>query len=417
MKTKALLLLLAAFIINIGAFAQEDDDMYFNASDRAKLKSKSQQDQVAYEASVKKAKKMREEEPAANDESADALNPTDSYSARNVNPEYEARSTAQLSQEDDQDYFVNNYQYSTASNLNNWNNNFNSWYGNSWYTPNYYNAGINSWNSPYYGYADPYYSPWYNPYWNNGGWSASFSYYWGNGGYGGYGANYGYGWGGNYNYWNRPYCGYASSWGFGYGYGYNYGYPGWYGYPGSVIIVNNGEGVYGPRYGKRGSRGGENIRNTGPNGNNRTPVSDAFGTNNRSQRPTANGRVASTEKLNNNAVTPANNSRPSRTQNSEYYNRSWRRVTQEPSNSGSGNSNSNSNSGNSSYGRTSNGNSNSNSGWNNSNSNNNSNSDRSYTPSRSSGNSNPSFGGGGGRSSGSSGGGGGGGRSRGGRGN
>lgn len=410
MKTKALLLLLAAFIINIGAFAQEDDDMYFNASDRAKLQSKEQKDQVAYEASVKKAKKMREEEPAAEDESVDALNPTDSYSARNVNPEYEARSTANLSQSDDQDYFVNNYQYSTSSNLNNWNNNFNSWYGNSWYTPNYYNSNINSWNSPYYGYADPSYSPWYNPYWNNGGWSASFSYYWGNS-YNNYG-NYGYGWGGNYNYWNRPYCG--SSWGYG-GYGYNSGYPGWYGYPGSVIIVNNGEGVYGPRYGKRGSRGNEVVNSTQRSSRGRTPVSDAFGNNNRSQRSVTTGRVASqNQNLNNNAVTPANNSRPARSQNTEYYNRSWRRVTQEPSNSG--NSNSNSNTGRSS-GRTSNSNSNSN--WNNSNSNN----DNSYTPPKNSNtNSNSSFGnsnsGGGGRSSGSSGSSsGGGGRSRGGRGN
>lgn len=408
MKTKALLLLLAAFIINIGAFAQEDDDMYFNASDRAKLKSKAREDQTAYEASVKKAKKMREEEPVAEEESVEALNPTDSYSARNVNPEYEARENAKLAESDEQDYFVNNYQYSTSSNLNNWNNNFNSWYGSSWYSPNYYNAPINSWNSPYYGYADPYYSPWYNPYWNNSGWSASFSYYWGNS------WNYGYGWGGNYNYWNRPYCGYASSWGF--GYGYNYGYPGWYGYPGSVIIINNGEGAYGPRYAKRGSRGNDMVNNTRPNTNTRTQVSDAFGNNNRSQRQAASGRTsAPTTKLNDNAVTPVN--RTSR-QNTEYYNRTWRRVTQEPSNSNNGNSNS----GNGSYGRTSN--RNSNSGWNNSNSN----SDRTYTPSRSSNSdrSNSSFGnsnsGGGGRSSGgfsggSSGSSSGGGRSRGGRGN
>ncbi|MCD9019556.1 hypothetical protein [Parachryseolinea silvisoli] len=412
MKTKALLLLLAAFIINIGAFAQEDDDMYFNATDRVKLQSKERQDQIAYEASVKKAKKMREE-PAVEEEgesveSVEALNPTDSYSARNVNPEYEARSTAKLSQSDDQDYFVNNYQYSTSSNMNNWNNNFNSWYGSSWYTPNYYNSNINSWNSPYYGYADPYYSPWYNPYWNNNGWSASFSYYWGNS-YNNYG-NYGYGWGGNYNYWNRPYCGYASSWGF--GYGYNSGYPGWYGYPGSVIIINNGEGTYGPRYAKRGSRGNDVVNTTRPSPSTRTQVSDAFGSNNRSQRQATAGR---TSNLNNNAVTPANTTNGrSRQQGSEYYNRTWRRVTQEPSNAS--NSNSNSNSGNSSNGRTSNSNSN----WNNGNSN----SDRSYTPSRSSNNdrSNSSFGnsnsGGGGRSSGGySGGNSGGGRSRGGRGN
>lgn len=409
-----MLLLLAAFIINIGAFAQEDDDMYFNAKDRTKLQSKERQDQIAYEASVKKAKKMREE-PAAeeegqNEESVEALNPTDSYSARNINPEYEARSTAKLSQSDDQDYFVNNYnyQYATSSNMNNWNNNFNSWYGNPWYSANYYNAPINSWNSPYYGYSDPYYSPWYNPYWNNNGWSTSFSYYWGNS-YNSYG-NYGYGWGGNYNYWNRPYCGYASSWGF--GYGYNSGYPGWYGYPGSVIIINNGEGTYGPRYAKRGSRGNDVVNTTRPNTGTRTQVSDAFGSNNRSQREATAGR---TSNLNNNAVTPANTTNGrSRQQGSEYYNRTWRRVTQEPSNASNSNSNSNSS------GRTSNSNSNSN--WNNGNSN----SDRTYTPSRSSNSnndrSNSSFGnsnsGGGGRSSGGfSGGSSGGGRSRGGRGN
>ena len=72
-------------------------------------------------ASAKKTKKV---EQVAADE---VVNPTDSYSARNVNPEFAARSNSQTAAADNQDYFVNNYKYNTSSNLNNWNNNYNNW--------------------------------------------------------------------------------------------------------------------------------------------------------------------------------------------------------------------------------------------------------------------------------------------------
>ncbi|HEY9048106.1 MAG TPA: hypothetical protein VIN08_19500, partial [Ohtaekwangia sp.] len=197
MKT-SILLSLVAIVFSSAAFAQEYDDMYFNSKDRKKENVQKAADQQAYAASVKKSKRMEE---VADD---NFVNPTDSYSARNVNPEYAARANAATAQTDNQDYYLTDYRYQTSSNLNNWNNNFNSWYSNPWYGSNYYGSSINNWNSPYYGYNNAYYSPWYDPYWNNG-WSTSFSYYWG--------SSWNYGWGGNYNYWNRPYCGYTSAWG------------------------------------------------------------------------------------------------------------------------------------------------------------------------------------------------------------
>ena len=126
-------------------FAQdiEQDDMYFNSTDRAKLREARKTNEVAL-ASVKKTNRN-------SDAYEETLNPTDSYSARNVNPEYTSRAQSQTAREEDEDYFVSNYNYrnSNQNNFNNWNNNFNNWYGNSWYRPNYWGPSINAWNSPY----------------------------------------------------------------------------------------------------------------------------------------------------------------------------------------------------------------------------------------------------------------------------
>lgn len=250
MKIKGILFATISLLGISGVFAQgvEYDDMYFNAEDREKLNAEKTAS-VTYD-TKEKYKKLD------NQEEAELSNPTDSYSARNVNPEYISRSHTEAAQSDNEDYFVNNYQYQ-SNQLDNWNNNYNQWYNNSWYRPNYYGAGINSWNSPYYGY-NSYNSPWFDPYWANTGWSSSFSFH--------QGLAYNYGWGGNYNYWNRPYYGY-SGWdpyyGGGYGGGIGSYFRGGYGggywnnfrNPGTIIVVNNGEsGGRKVVYGKRATR-------------------------------------------------------------------------------------------------------------------------------------------------------------------
>lgn len=238
-------LLLAAFSLAgiSGALAQgvEYDDMYFNKEDRAKLK--------AERATVLASKSSEDSKKFDTRENYD-VNPTDSYSARNVNPEYTSRQHTQSAQTEEEDYFVNNYQYN-SNRLDNWNNNYNSWYNESWYRPNYYGPGINTWNSPYYGYNSMS-SPWYDPYWAHTGWSSSFSFH--------YGRSWNYGWGGNYNYWNRPYYGwdpYGMAYsGYGYGMGYGGGYWNNYRYPGTIVVINNGEyNGRGVVYGKRPTRG------------------------------------------------------------------------------------------------------------------------------------------------------------------
>ena len=314
---KKQLLSLVALVLTASAFAQvENDDMYFNSKDRAALRAQKVSEESSYTtmASAKKSKKAEQAMAAE-----EVVNPTDSYSARNVNPEFAARSNSQTAASDNQDYFVSNYQYNKSSEINNWNNNFNGWYNNAWYSSNYYQPSIYGWNSPYYGSAyDLYGNPWCNPYYQSG-WSSSFSYYWG--------SSWNYGWGSgiglSYTY-GRPY-GYGSPWGysgFGYGYpmygGYGYGY-----YPGNIIIVNNSN-YYGENgrkvvYGKRASHGGMVAS---PHDSYVAPTRSNYPT---TVRPTASGgRVAG-----------------SSGRQEDYYNRSWRNSQQTqsyPSRSSSNNS-------------------------------------------------------------------------------
>ncbi|MDQ2658199.1 MAG: hypothetical protein M3Y60_12325, partial [Bacteroidota bacterium] len=163
MKIKGILFATLSVFGISGAFAQgvEYDDMYFNAEDRAKLNAQRSME-VAYTAPSRSKKSDFNEERG---------NPTDSYSARNVNPEYTSREHSQTAQSDEEDYFVNNYQYN-RNQLNNWNNDFSNWYQNPWYRNNFYGPSINSWNSPYYGY-NSWNSPWYDPYWSYNGMSSS----------------------------------------------------------------------------------------------------------------------------------------------------------------------------------------------------------------------------------------------------
>ena len=161
MKSKVLLISLLALVSAGSVFAQvEGDDMYFNASDRVKLREARKNNELTL---ASNRKRQQDED--------DRLNPTDSYSARNVNPEFTSRSQSQTSEQDEEDYFVNNYRYSNTSSYNQFNNNFNSWYGNNWYRNNYWGPSISSYDSPYYGSMyDMWGNPWANPYYRSG-WS------------------------------------------------------------------------------------------------------------------------------------------------------------------------------------------------------------------------------------------------------
>ena len=117
MKTRILTIALLA--VGVAAFGQEieNDDMYFNSNDRARL-NKGTSTEVYADAKKQKVKQLEAVEEGQ-------INPTDSYSARNVNPEFSARSQAEVAQEENQDYFVNNYHVQKNDELNSWNNNFN----------------------------------------------------------------------------------------------------------------------------------------------------------------------------------------------------------------------------------------------------------------------------------------------------
>jgi hypothetical protein len=325
-------------LFTVSAFAQEieHDDMYFNSKDRQKLRELSAQQYAVADARKSERRNTESEE----------LNPTDSYSARTVNPEYSSRSNAETAQADNEDYFVNNYRYQTANNLNQFNNNFNNWYNSSWYQRNYWGPSIYSWNSPFYG---SYYNPWGNP-WNDpfyrANYSSSFSFHWG--------SRWNYGWGFD-NYWGHPAnaWGWGSGWGPSYAFGYNSWYgPSWYGggYP-RVIVVNNNYGETGRKvvYGKRPVRS-STMASDQYNTRTRTSSYDQ----NTSGRPNSGGRTSSGS--------------------NEYYNKSWRYTS--PANSNSTNTyNSNTRTRSSSYSNDSNSQRNSSFG----------NSNNSYsTPSRSS---------------------------------
>jgi hypothetical protein len=279
--------------ISLAAFSQavENDDMYFTSKDRVKLK---EQRAVAYSSARETKKRDNRDEYR---EESDEVNPTDSYSARNTNPEFDARKNAETAQEDNQDYYLQDYKYQNYRDLNNWNSNFNNWYGNSWYNSNYWSPSISGWNSPYYGnYYSAWGNPWNNPYYQSS-WSSSFSYYWGSG--------WNYGWGG-YNAWNCPWASaynYPSYYGGGPGWGGYYSSMYGWGRPSTVVIINNGysEGGRTVTYGKRPSRS-TTVVNNQSSGRTRAYTSDSGSG---GGRDNSGGRVASGS-------------------NSGYYDKTWR---------------------------------------------------------------------------------------------
>lgn len=311
MKAKKILIvsLMAGFALT--TWAQEYDDMYFNSSDRAKVNAQKPTETYAANKTTKKNKQESEEVYA---------NPTDSYSARNINPEYTSRSVSQVAKEDEQDYYLNNYQYSTANKYSNWNNNYNSWNNSSWYNSGWYGPSYGAWNSPYYNpyaswYGNSFYNdPFYNPYYYGSPWGGT-----------------GFSWGMSYA-WGNPYYAYSpySSWGNPWGWGMGFGFgaqvcSGWYYPPYNSIVVVNGDSR-GPAYGKRSSRSTSNTtytRNSGRNTTVHTPTSTP-GQYYTGSRSSSGGRVA----------TPST-STSTNTRQDEYYNRSWSRVTQQRSSSSS----------------------------------------------------------------------------------
>lgn len=235
MKSTLAFLVCLTVALSTAAQKTEIDDMYFTSKDRAKLRA------TAAAAKVQVTRTPETAPAAATKEAHDVVNPTDSYSARNVNPEYSTLGT------------VNSGKTSKSAG--------------GYFIENYVPAGVNgnlkgsssgtstpgSFNSPYaYGYSP------YSSY--GGGWRSGYPY--GNSMYGygpsismrygsmfGYnpwvygGAAYGYG-----NVWTSPWAMYDPFYDpfysgsscpfsfFGYNnYGYGFSSPGYYGFPNTPI--------------------------------------------------------------------------------------------------------------------------------------------------------------------------------------
>lgn len=347
----AMAILMSCFTAASIAQEIEYDDMYFNSKDRELLNARKASAAYAYNENKNKAKDA---------EKADEGNPTDSYSSRNVNPEYVSRSKGKASKNNDEgDYFVNDYRYQSGNYYDNWNSGYNNWANDAWYSNRWSMAPYGSWYSPYYAHnawanpwCDPFYSSFYSPYYSYG-WPGSYTYY--------YGSSWGYngfGWGMSYA-WGNPYRGYWS--------------PYWGG-RNTVIIINNDDNSRKVTYGKRSPRGGSyvlpksnstRVRNTPPEAtiDNGSRYSNGRTTDN--SRNTDGWRRST----NGSAATPVRSS-----SGNSGYNRSSNNSSSGWNNSGNrssswGNSGSNSSSG--SFQRSSSGSS----------------SSPSYTPSRSSGSS------------------------------
>lgn len=176
MKAKLIIISIVGYLFSFAAYSQvETDDMYFKASDRAKLN----QGKVTAE-NVMTPKKLAEAS-----EVNQPINPTDSYSARNINPEYSAQLNENESVVSEDNYFTPDFQPRAVNqNISNCNCGQGSFY-------NPYN-GVNRFNS--------FNSPYYNPYGYPGGFNSfnsfsSFGYPY-SGFNSGFGLSTGFGWGG-----------------------------------------------------------------------------------------------------------------------------------------------------------------------------------------------------------------------------
>jgi hypothetical protein len=336
MKTKvAFLTFLAAATVSC-AWAQstEDDDMYFTSKDRVAFSIAQNASRQAMLASTD-ARRITESEVAP------TINPTDSYSARNVNPEYISGAKVGSNSTTTAQYFSPNYQPTSvnqnlASNSSNCNCNMNSYNG-------FNNYGYNrfgSFGSPYgmsgmspYGYnsygMNPY-SSFYDPYgMSSGFYQPGLSFGLGSG----FGNSFGFGnsWGSPSSmFWNSYYGG-NSFYGGGFGNPYGNSFYNPYGY---------GYSSYNSGYGSRTVVVADRPSRTSA----RNQEIDRYYTADRTTSGgNSGGRVAT----------------------QDYYNRGWRNdVQQANQNSWNTRTNQNSNAWNSGWN-----NNNTNTGWNNNNQN------------------------------------------------
>lgn len=253
MKARIVLagLLVSMLVVEVSAQRAEYDDMYFRGKDREKNKAIDAEESFS---AKNKTTQQKEEDFVPQEE--DNANPTDSYSSRNVNPEYVSRENSEQASEDEGNYYLEGYT-PASSNSNFSNNNFNnSYYNNANWARSSYYATPGWGNSPYYGgygYNDPWMSPYSSPYYGGGYFDP-----WMTPSYG-FGPSYGWrtGWSvslGYGSYWN-PYGG------FGYGNPYYGGYGGYgYGYQNYYNGGNNERANV--NYGKRPSRHSAVVRPT-----------------------------------------------------------------------------------------------------------------------------------------------------------
>ncbi|NOS55144.1 MAG: hypothetical protein HOP37_02690, partial [Cyclobacteriaceae bacterium] len=300
MKTKiAFLFLMCTGVLSTAvAQSREDDDMYFTSKDRAILNAAAQKDRQEIFASSN-VRRITESETAA------TINPTDSYSARNVNPEYISGSKVGTSTTATAPYFSPNYQPTTvnqnlASNcascgFNNFNNGF--------YSPfnrfgNPYRMGMMGMGmgmSPWGYNSMSMMNPWMDPWMMNGmngfyqpGLSFSFGM--------------GSGWGNGWNSFNNP-------WGYN-NWGMNSFYGGWGNSWGMNSFYNNGWNNWGNPWG--GANTVVIVDRPRPNSARGEEIDRYYSTNGNRGGSNSGGRVATSDN------------------SQQYYNRAWRNDASTP---------------------------------------------------------------------------------------
>jgi hypothetical protein len=208
MKTKVTFITFLAVAASFCGVAQstgELDDMYFTSKDRATLNASR-----AVALTSESARRVTESE------TANVINPTDSYSARNVNPEYVAGSKVNGNSSSVASYFSPNYipagvnQSLVRTNCGTCGNSSFTNYNNSYFPYNNFGYGMNPYSSfsmmnPYYGFGNGFYqqglSFGFGSFYGNGFGSPFFNNYYGMNPYYGYG----YGYGSYYNSFYNPY--------------------------------------------------------------------------------------------------------------------------------------------------------------------------------------------------------------------
>ncbi|MFN5170485.1 MAG: hypothetical protein ACK5DD_12730 [Cyclobacteriaceae bacterium] len=275
---------IVGMICSVTALAQETDDMYFRGKDREVVTA------VRNEQWNKQRNAAREAS-----EVKTTINPSDSYSGRNVNPEYNSQVKVDPAAAEQAAYFVPDYSPTGINqNLVAANPSFNN-FNNAMFMPSMaFNSGFgNPWGG--WGWNDPFMMNGWNSGWgmgfNNcfscmGGWGSPWGFN------NGWTMSLGFGWG--MNSWNNPWG--WNSWGNPWNSGWGWNRP--------IVVVNNNIDANNPIvYGKR---------------QNRSSVTNQVYDNSRSQQVTytRGGRETSGGRT--------------RADNSQYYDRSWRSNNSNP---------------------------------------------------------------------------------------